>query len=368
VRKLLPYALVLIVLTGCAASAPNGAGFPQAPNSSSTAAVHPASASEIPDEPMTASLNDAELDALWRDRTEHLSSLGLGAGDVIQVSVAGLDELQKQEVRVDQDGSINLPLLGRFDVAGLSEQELTELLKTKLRKYVYQPDVQIFATLYNNRGVAVTGEVKNPGVITLSGQAETLRQVLQRAGGPSETAGRRLLLTPANTDPPSVGSAAHQPGVPQGTSASDDPQKLLVIDMDQRGDDRFMDLPVRPGDAIYLPPGGNVTVVGWVYYPKTVTVTPGLTVLQSIASAGGPLFAADKTGIKLIRQNSIGAPEIYTLNLNKIENLQEADIRVRDGDVVQVPYSIARIPGYGVYYALQSLLTFGPEAALFSGL
>jgi polysaccharide export outer membrane protein len=316
---------------------------------------------------MTEQLDDAELSALWRQRTEHPLSLGIGPGDVIQVSVAGVAELQKQEVRVDQDGSINLPLLGQIEVAGLSEQQLTALLKLKLRRYVYQPDVQVFGNSYANRGVAVTGQVHNPGIITLHGPAATVRQVVQRAGGFSDAAAKRVLLAPGDSGQTGGRSAALESGIPKVSSLSDDPQKLLVIDLDQPGADHFMDLPVRPGDAIYVPPGGNVTVIGWVYFPKTVVVTPGLTVLQSIASAGGPMFAADKTRIKLIRQNSIGAPEVYTLDLNKIENLQQADMRVRDGDVVQVPYSVARIPAYGVYYAVQSLVSFGPTAVLTHG-
>jgi polysaccharide export outer membrane protein len=343
------------------------AAVQQVPNPPLARSTDARVASRGPGNLMTEQLDDAELSALWRKRKEHPLSLGIGPGDVIQVSVAGVAELQKQQVRVDEDGSINLPLLGQIEVAGLSEQQLTALLKVKLRRYVYQPDVQVFGNSYTNRGVAVTGEVHSPGIITLNGPAATVRQVLQRAGGPTEAAAKRVLLAPGDTGRAGVNPAALEPGAPKVRSLSDDPQELLVIDMDQPGADRFMDIPVRPGDAIYVPPGGNVTVIGWVYFPKTVTVTRGLTVLQSIASAGGPMFAADKTRVKLIRQNSIGAPEVYTLDLNKIENLQQADMPVRDGDVVQVPYSVARIPAYGVYYAVQSLVSFGPTAVLTHG-
>jgi polysaccharide biosynthesis/export protein len=317
-----------------------------------------------------ADQNSNELAQLWQQRTDHKSELGIGPGDVLEISVVGVDELQKQQVRVEGDGSVNLPLLGRIEVGGLSEQQFTQLLKDRLHKFVYQPDVQVFVTSYNSREVAVTGAVHSPGLLTINSPDNTLREMIQRAGGPTETAGRRILFTPGPLAPVNgIEPAAFNPiDTPDPPAQSSSPQKLLVINIEQKGNDRYLDLPVRPGDSIYVPPGGNVTIVGWVYYPKTVQVSPGLTVLQAISSAGGPLFAADQANVKLIRQNSVGAPEVFRLDLNKIENLQQADIPVRDGDVVQLPYSIARIPAYGLYFAAQSLVTFGPIALLSTGL
>lgn len=318
----------------------------------------------------TADQNSNELAQLWQQRVDHKAELGIGPGDVLEISVAGVDELQKKQVRVDGDGSVNLPLLGRREVGGLSEQQFTELVKDKLHKFMYHPDVQVFVTSYNSREVAITGAVHSPGLLTINSPDNTLRDMLQRAGGPTEMAGRRLLLTPGQEGPTGgIKPAGFDPSNPAIRGAfQDTEQKLLVIDTDQKFNDRYLDLPVRPGDAIYVPPGGNVTVVGWVYTPKTVPVSPGLTVLQAISAAGGPLFAADKTNIKLIRQNSVGEPEVFALNLNQIENLQQTDIPVRDGDVVQVPYSVARIPGYGLYYAAQSLVTYGPFALITGGI
>jgi len=373
IRKLVPVAFAALALFWLPGCSPSQDAHPEAANETISPPVVKGAGEVGPLSGLlaeSADQNSNELAQLLQKRTQHKPDLGIGPGDVLEISVAGVDELQKKQVRVDGDGSVNLPLLGRLDVGGLSEQQFTELVKEKLHKFMYHPDVQVFVTSYNSREVAITGAVHNPGLLTINNPNETLRNMLHRAGGPTELAGRRLLLTPGQEG--AVGGikpAAFDTANPGTRGASQDTgQKLLIIDTDQKYDDRYLDLPVRPGDAIYVPPGGNVTVVGWVYTPKTVQVSPGLTVLQAISAAGGPLFAADKTSIKLIRQNSVGSPEVFALNLNQIENLQQTDIPVRDGDVVQVPYSVARIPGYGVYYAAQSLITYGPFMLVSGGI
>ncbi len=130
----------------------------------------------------------------------------------------------------------------------------------------------------------------------------------------------------------------------------------------------YLDLPVRPGDTIYVPRAGNVIVVGWVYSPHVIEITPGMTLLQAISACGGPLFAADSNAIKIIRRHRGGGEEIVTANLNAIKELRTPDVPIQANDVVEVEYDVLRIPGYAVYAAVNGLISFAPAALLVSGL
>lgn len=124
---------------------------------------------------------------------------------------------------------------------------------------------------------------------------------------------------------------------------------------------------MRPGDTVYVPQAGHATVIGWVYSPKVMDVTPGLTVLGAVAAAGGPLYAADLNSVKVIRQGPQGTAVILKVDLNRVKQLEDRDVAVQANDVIEVGYSTVRVPGYALYYAMQSIVTFTPAAAIVAG-
>ena len=50
-----------------------------------------------------------------------------------------------------------------------------------------------------------------------------------------------------------------------------------------------------------IPGGGQVLVEGWVERPGAYSITHGLTVSGAVVAAGGTLFPADPTAVKVIR-------------------------------------------------------------------
>ncbi len=77
-----------------------------------------------------------------------------------------------------------------------------------------------------------------------------------------------------------------------------------------------------------------------------------MTVLSAVSDAGGPLFAADATKIKVIRQRAGRETNTLVVNLNDIKAARAPDVLVQANDVIEVPYSAVRIPGYALYYAV----------------
>ncbi|MBD3869052.1 MAG: polysaccharide biosynthesis/export family protein, partial [Acidobacteria bacterium] len=87
----------------------------------------------------------------------------IGRQDLLEIRVFNLPELD-QTVRVADDGSITMPLLGRMQIAGLTKTELQIHIARLLgESYVRDPQVTVFIKEYESRKVAVSGAVKKPG-------------------------------------------------------------------------------------------------------------------------------------------------------------------------------------------------------------
>ena len=98
------------------------------------------------------------------------SDYRIGRQDLLEISVFDLKELD-QTVRVADDGSITLPLLGRLQVAGLMKGELEGLIARLLEeRFVRNPQVTIFVKEYESRKVAVSGAVKKPDTYEMLGE------------------------------------------------------------------------------------------------------------------------------------------------------------------------------------------------------
>jgi protein involved in polysaccharide export with SLBB domain len=377
--KIVSLIIVAGSVLGCGSSQP----YPASDSATNTSAsqVHLGSYNN---QPRPDDRNEEQLAVLWTERYGKQASFSIESGDVLHVSVPQLGELQERTVRVDEQGNISLPLLGTLHAAGLTEDALRQQLTARASEYMYHPQVDLFVASYSSRQAGVLGEVRNPGMYTLHGPEDTVRQMIQRAGGINDNGEREVLLMPLGSDalkPPSanpsatqygsmpgaagrlVSTASQNPGSPQGTMTP------LVISLVPGGpDERYLDLPVIPGDTLLVPRAGDVTVTGWVYTPKVIPITPGLTVLGAVAAAGGPMFAADKNAVELIRQDGNGQIAVHKVDLDRITKHESPDVEVQANDVVQVSYSTLRIPPYAAYYVLQSFATFGPMALISGGL
>lgn len=162
------------------------------------------------------------------------------------------------------------------------------------------------------------------------------------------------------------------PGNPASHTASMDSDKALQL---AGGDDaitfklngasldgagKYMDMPMRPGDVVIVPGGGDVMVVGWVHQPGRFQVGSGLTVLGAIGAAGGPMYAAKTNNIVLIRTSQHGRKTTIPINMDQITRGQSVDPPVQANDVIDVPYSGLRIGPYIFYSILTKMGIGGP--------
>ena len=268
----------------------------------------------------------------------------LGPGDELRISVAGINQLQNEDVEVSDSGTIALPYAGTVDVAGLSVDQAEQALDQRFGEYIRTPEVHIVMEKNRSQAVAVMGLVSKPMLVPLTMPNETIMEVIGEAGGLTNDASQRILLFPggaeahaaspriieasadANAVPGAASMAARQDGG-QGEAAP------IVVDLHGGVDQSCLNLPMRAGDTILVPPAGNVMVGGWVERPGEVQITPGMTVLGAIESAGGALYSAN---VEILRANAEGRRARVPVDLAAVKSGKEPDPTVEAGDVVMV--------------------------------
>ena len=55
-----------------------------------------------------------------------------------------ISQLTDRTVRVSEDDTIALPLVGEMKVAGMTEQDFRQELASRLGRYMYNPQVEVY--------------------------------------------------------------------------------------------------------------------------------------------------------------------------------------------------------------------------------
>lgn len=83
---------------------------------------------------------------------------------------------------VDNDGMINLPIVGKIHVAGLTKTECEDLIKSKIQPYLARTENPLVSVRTSSYRITVIGEVNRPGVIPVSTEKISLIEALAEAG------------------------------------------------------------------------------------------------------------------------------------------------------------------------------------------
>lgn len=293
------------------------------------AAAEPSVGSLSPEsEPGAASAAPAESSTVAAQpaaRDELSGEYRIGPGDLLEVSIFGLDDFDRT-VRVLRDGSISLPLLGDLRLSGMTLDEAERTVGGILieRQLVNSPQVTIFVKEYLSRGVSVQGAVERPGVYQMI-QQRTLLEILGEAGGLSgrenDRAGQMIFVI---------------------RKMSNDRQDRIEIDADQlinqgRAD---LNLSLFPGDIVLVPFAQKyrIYVSGAVVRPGPVDYlsSEGITVLQAITAAGGPTERGNLGTVKILRRLPDGSETRIAVNVKKIRKGKQEDVPLERSDTVIV--------------------------------
>lgn len=243
----------------------------------------------------------------------------VGAGDSIKITVFDEPGLTGA-FRVDADGSITYPLLGRVEVAGKNVRDVELLLTKRLEDgYVRRPQVSVEIGEFRSRRIFIMGEVRSPGAYPLEGEA-TLLELLAKAGSLTATASNQIRVLRQN-DPAAVGAAPALPG-------SNDTREVLLINLDdlKSGKMAGANMVLQDGDTIVVAQADRFYISGFVRTPGSFVLQQNMTVEQAIAVAGGLSDRGSKNGIKIRR----------TVNGKEVEIKVKPNDRVQPGDTIVI--------------------------------
>lgn len=118
------------------------------------------------------------------------------------------DEDTKAPLIVRPDGNITLEGIGVVKAAGLTPEELAQVIVEKSASRMKEPQVVITIAQYTPRKVYVGGEVKSPGVVLVQdGRSVTPMQAIFERGGFTYTAqpNNVVLIRDGGSETPKIG-------------------------------------------------------------------------------------------------------------------------------------------------------------------
>jgi polysaccharide export outer membrane protein len=126
----------------------------------------------------------------------------LQPSDLIRVLIFQQPDLERQ-VRITQEYTITLPLIGTIDLRGRTVRQAEEIIRSLYDKdYLVNPQVNLTVLEYTQRTVQVVGAVNQPGAVVFPPEQKMgLIEAIARAGGQSRIADlKRVRLTRTNAD------------------------------------------------------------------------------------------------------------------------------------------------------------------------
>ncbi len=112
------------------------------------------------------------------------SSYTLDSGDILNIQMIGQNDFV-DKFTINRDGSINLPKIGKVNVAGLTLIDASNLIKSKVNAVFISTDAYINLDEIRDVNILVSGNAENPGIYTLTGNSNILH-ALTMAGGVNE--------------------------------------------------------------------------------------------------------------------------------------------------------------------------------------
>ncbi len=105
----------------------------------------------------------------------------IGEADVLLIKVWQNDDLT-DEVIVRPDGMISFPLAGELKAKGFTIREFKRNLTEALKEYIKYPRVSVSIRKMGGRRVIILGQVRGPGVYSVTGR-KTILEAVGLAGG-----------------------------------------------------------------------------------------------------------------------------------------------------------------------------------------
>ena len=277
----------------------------------------------------------------------------LGPGDIILVTVFGIEDLKAKELTLDSEGKISLPFINDVQLIGLtpreSEVKIGALFEASVMK---NPQVSVSVKEYRSQFINVLGAVIKPGTYQLTRRAFLVDALAMAGGLVPEKADSKVL----------VHRAALAQSTPAEKVAGVEKKETLEVDLAQllEKGDISLNVPIYAGDVISVPERVErfYYVLGDVNRGGAFEIRKGesISLTKALASAGGLMPTAKAGKTTVLRQNADGTTNQIPIDVTNLLRGRTQDMILSQNDVVFVPGSTTKTVGRGVLNSIGGIL------------
>lgn len=211
--------------------------------------------------------------------------------------------------RVLDDGTINIPFVGTVQVAGLSLQQIERRIAQQLAGKAQDPQVIVEFVADRTHTIMISGDIKNPGRVSILEGVRSVVDAINRAGGP--TGGPK--------------------GGPNQTEVVVRRKGQVILTAQFSELLAGGDIAVQKGDEIVLRPNSRVfTILGAVVKSGNVEMTKhNMSLIEALGEVGGLNdLRANKTGVYVFRMGDLQNNPAARARVFRLDLLQPVSMLV----------------------------------------
>jgi polysaccharide export outer membrane protein len=265
----------------------------------------------------------------------------LGPDDQLVIQGPEVDEIVNKPYRIDPEGYVSLPMLGKIKAAGLTLGEFETQLNRTASKFIREPQLVVSIGEFHSQPVSVVGAVNQPGTQQLQGK-KTLMQMISMVGGFRPDAGNTLKITRDLQWGP----------LPLPNASTDSSGKFSVAEVRVpdllQGKNPQLNILVMPNDVITIPSSETVYVVGDVHKAGGFLLgeRQNMSVLQALAMSEGISGTSDAKHSRIIHRAQGSTEQTETpVDVKRILQGKAQDVPLDGGDILFVPGSMSKKVG-----------------------
>ncbi len=253
-------------------------------------------------------------------------SYALKTDDIIMINIIEDSNLSR-ETAVSMDGTINMPVIGSIQVAGMTLAQVAEEVRKALvdAQYLKNPHVGVVLRQLNKPRVSVLGMVMRPGSFEFK-PGETIMHAVSMAGSfDVERAGlQNAVLRRKGKD---------------GTT------EVIKIDLNALfvNGDMTQNYELMPEDIIFIPEDtqNKIYVLGKVMRPGVYVWKSNMTILNALNQAGGQRDEGTLSKVYVIRPDKANPEKPNRIEVNLLKLIDKGDstqdIKLVAGDTLYIP-------------------------------
>jgi polysaccharide export outer membrane protein len=252
------------------------------------------------------------------------------SGDRLRINVVEAPEMSR-DYAVAGDGTVDIELIGRVQIADLTGDEAAARIEGLLEKdYFKQATVSVEVSSYMEGNIILLGEARSPGIVPFHGdQILTLVEAIAQSGGLTErAAGKEVRIL------------RWKPGAGME-------RQIITVDVQtiMSTFDFTQDQFLRPRDIIIVPRlgegegAGEFLVLGEVHGAGFHSYAKGMDVIRAISAIGGFNPSANLANTRILRVDGKGGYNSIPVDLARLFNGADMaqNIPIQAGDILFIP-------------------------------